>query len=163
MARITGYSVDEILEMQDSGILPPRVKGNDMKQTNAVKVQDVVDYGPARQEHMEPQHDYIAIKELTGHEGVSRGGIILPEVNDPTGNKRAGGRFVVVAVGKGPWTDRVDSNGNFLRRPMSVRPGDIISIQGKGFLANVGGDQVILVQDYQVCCIYKDNMVQVPS
>lgn len=100
-----------------------------------------------------PQHDYILVKEA--HREFRKGSIIMPNVEDPTGNVRAGDLWEVVAVGPGPWTDRVGPNGEFLRRPICCKVGDIISFQGKGFGVNVdGGGQFGAIQDYQVVVIY---------
>jgi co-chaperonin GroES (HSP10) len=116
-------------------------------------------------EYAEPQHDYILVREMTEHESRSRGGILMPDVNDPTGNKRAGARFEVMAVGPGPWTDRVSAvekdgaafgSSRFMRRPMTVKEGDQVVFQGGGFLVNTdGGGQLIAIQDYQIVAIYR--------
>jgi co-chaperonin GroES (HSP10) len=117
-------------------------------------------------EYAEPQHDYILVREMTEHVSISRGGVFMPDVNDPTGNKRAGARFEVMAVGPGPWTDRVTAGekdgaptaigSRFMRRPMTVKEGDQVVFQGGGFLVNTdGGGQLIAIQDYQIVAIYR--------
>lgn len=105
-------------------------------------------------DYAEPQHDYLLVRELN-HEDTSRGGIIMPNVEDPTGNRRGAGRYEVVAVGPGPWTDRVRPDGQFLRRPMSVVKGDVVTFQGKGFFINTEGAQLGVIQDYQIVAIYR--------
>jgi len=127
----------------------------------------------------EPQHDYIFVKPMR-EEMLSKGGLHMPNIPDPTGNKRSSGPCLVVAVGPGPWTDRVGSGGkarllqlaanagvtpevatalnqyipeesaSFLRRPMCCKPGDIVVYQGGQFLVNVNGEQLSAIQDYQV-------------
>lgn len=103
---------------------------------------------PEYEDH-EPQHDYIFVRDLRD-EMVSRGGVIMPNVADPTGNKRSSGPCEVIAVGPGPWTDRVDANGQFLRRPMCCDVGDIVVYQGGQFGVNVNGQALAAIQDYQV-------------
>lgn len=135
-------------------------------------------------EYAEPQHDYILVREMTEYEMRSRGGVIMPDVTDPTGNKRASGRFEVMAVGPGPWTDRVgggkasllqkakdagvpddvshalnqyavEEPASFMRRPMCVKKGDQVVFQGGGFLVNTAGMQLIAIQDYQIVAVYR--------
>ena len=103
---------------------------------------------PTHDDH-EPQHDYIFVWPMPD-EMRSKAGVIMPNVVDPTGNKRSSGPCQVIAVGPGPWTDRVDANGQFLRRPMCCSPGDIIVYQGGQFYVNVNGRQLAAIQDYQV-------------
>ena len=102
-----------------------------------------------------PQNDYLFIKPLLNHEEKSRGGIIMPTVEDPTHNVRTEGRFIVVAVGEGPWTDVPGPNGALLRRPMPCKPGDVIYFQGTAFQGRINGETVGIIQAYQVICVIK--------
>lgn len=101
-----------------------------------------------------PTHDYIFVKpyEL---ENITASGIVLPSVEDPTGNNRSSGFYRVISVGPGPWTDHAEQGAerSFRRRPMCCGVGDVIAFQGRGWWVNIEGDQVGVIQDYQVCAV----------
>ena len=101
-------------------------------------------------EEGEAEHDYILVRSRPDLM-QSRGGIFMPSVEDPTGNQRAMGWYEVMSVGPGPWTDRVDSNNQFMRRPMCCDVGDLIIFQGRTFGFNVPGEGAYeAIQNYQV-------------
>lgn len=107
-------------------------------------------------EFAEPQHDYVLFKP-NADEHVSRGGIHMPDVEDPTGNQRSSGRYDVIATGPGPWVivESPERPTTYGRRPMCVATGDVMLFEGKGFLINVPGDQVGVVQDYQIGTVFR--------
>lgn len=107
-------------------------------------------------ERVEPEHDYLLVRLASAEMLKSRGGMFMPVVEDPTGNQRASGWYEVIAVGPGPWTDRVDANGQFLRRPMCCSEGDLVIFQGKPFPFTVPGVGACdCIQNYQVCAVQR--------
>jgi hypothetical protein len=97
-------------------------------------------------EYAVPQHDILILREIN-YENLSAGGIIManpgqdydwlksdqakrghvPDRELPT-DRRAVGRYEVLAVGPGTWVDVNDELGRdvFMRRPMSAQKGDVI-------------------------------------
>lgn len=118
----------------------------------------VIRTGADGEEYAEPQHDYVLFKP-NREEQVSRGGIHMPDVEDPTGNERSSGRYDVVSVGPGPWVIaggiEDDNPSHYARRPMCVGLGDVFLFEGKGFLIHIPGDEVGVIQDYQVATIFR--------
>lgn len=101
-------------------------------------------------ERLDVQNDYVFSRQATAVR-QSTGGIYMPGVSDPTGNRALPDRFEVLGVGSGPWcVAQIGAKEfEFRRRPMPVKTGDVFSFSGAGFTVVAMGAPMVVTQAYQ--------------
>jgi co-chaperonin GroES (HSP10) len=104
---------------------------------------------------LEPQNDYIFCKPANVIR-QSTGGIYMPTQEDQTGNRALPDRWEALGVGRGPWALQYDTR-TFERRPMCVKPGDVFTFEGAGFLVAAAGAPMCVVQNYQVAGVFSNG------